>query len=107
MEAKAEVTVEVVGDAIAELRQAAATLRRSCNFAQPASILMHPEMLDRVTAAIDRAKARHEKRLRKPLLSGRYGKRRRQRAQGVARMRHMKREHSRRWLAMVKAATNA
>ena len=59
----------------------------------------------RIVREIERARARHEKRLRKPLLSGRYGKRRRQRAQGVARMRHMKREHSRRWLAMVKAAT--
>lgn len=60
---------------------------------------------DRIVGAIERARSRHEKRLRKPLLSGRYGKRRRQRAQGVAHRRHLKREHSRRWLAMVKAAT--
>lgn len=66
---------------------------------------MGTERLEQIKTAIDHARARHERRMRKPLLSGRYGKRRRQRAQGVARMRHMKREHSRRWLAMVKAAT--
>ena len=66
---------------------------------------MGTERSEQIKAASERTRARHEKRLRKPLLSGRYGKRRRQRAQGVARMRHMKREHSRRWLAMVKAAT--
>lgn len=68
---------------------------------------MGTERIEQLKAAIERAKARHKKRLRKPLLSGRYGKRRRQRAQGVARQRHMKREHSRRWLAMVKAASDA
>ena len=46
------------------------------------------------TERLERARARHEKRMRKPLLSGRYGKRKRQRAQGVARVRHMRREHS-------------
>lgn len=74
---------------------------------QPQCLLMSAEMHDRIVREIERAKARHEQRLRKPLLSGRYGKRRRQRAQGVARMRHMKREHSRRWLAMVKPVPNA
>jgi hypothetical protein len=72
---------------------------------QPQCLLMSAQMHDWIVREIERARSRHEIRMRKPLLSGRYGKRKRQRAQGVARMRHMKREHSRRWLAMVKAAT--
>lgn len=59
------------------------------------------------TERLERARARHEKRLRKPLLSGRYGKRRRQRAQGVARMRHINRQVSRLWLALVEPVPNA
>lgn len=95
MEAKVAVEIEVVG------------LRSEAEAPSGPSAADWQWAHDRIVEAIDRARARHEKRRRKPLLSGRYGKRRRQRAQGVARMRHMKREHSRRWLAMVKPATYA
>lgn len=63
---------------------------------KPNVILMHQETWDRMIEMIRTWIERYEAILRKPLLSGRYGKRRRQRAEGVAKYRYERRQPGRR-----------
>ena len=56
---------------------------------------MHQETWDRMIEMIRTWIERYEAILRKPLLSGRYGKRRRQQAEGVAKYRYERRQEAR------------
>ena len=64
---------------------------------------MHAETWDRMIAMIRTWIKRCEAILRKPLLSGRHGKRRRQQAEGVAKNRHERRQEARRELESLRA----
>ena len=55
---------------------------------RPHLVLMHPEVWAKLQAMQGEFRARYERLRRKPLLSGRYQKRRRQRAQGVVGQRY-------------------
>lgn len=84
-------------DPIADLRAACARIQAETR-QKPNVILMRKETWDRMIAMIRTWIARYEAILRKPLLSGRYGKRRRQRAEGVAKYRHERKQEARREL---------
>ena len=79
-------------DPIADLRAACERIQAE---PKPNVILMHQETWDRMIEMIRTWIERYEAILRKPLLSGRYGKRRRQQAEGVAKYRYERRQEAR------------
>ena len=82
----------------ADFDRLAETGGRGCLQVTTNVILMHQETWDRMIEMIRTRIERCEAIPRKPLLSGRYGKRRRQRAEGVAKYRHERRQEARREL---------
>lgn len=83
---------------IEDLRRWAAEIRAQAG-AQPTRFALAPWVAPTLETHADHAERRERKALRRGL-STRYGQRRRQRAEGVAAVRHRRRQHAA-WLLLV------
>lgn len=83
---------------IEDLRRAVREIRAACGTTPPNMVLVSPAIPPALDAHADRAERRERKALRRGL-SARYEQRRRQRAQGVAGVRHERRRTAARRLA--------